>query len=214
MVLLSTCIKDGLTGILPWLFGGLLGSEGGKEGRLMVKVLLEVFKQGKEEIKLAAVLFLRRVVEAGNSLSGGKGEGLKGKILSGLYTSIISSSRQISPITAGSLNLMTNSAEEVWSMPEVEVEAFKLGYGYIRGIGLLLIKGKTKKDFQAIYGWQVVRGLEFWCGVLGRGVERDGMSVMDGKKGKKAGRKEKGEEEGKLKMLIYPLVQITLGVMK
>lgn len=58
----------------------------------------------------------------------------------------------------------------------------------------------TNTHLKKIYSWWFIWSIEFLSGVLGKGCSQTGSSVSD--------------KKGQLGSLIYPLVQIVLGVMR
>lgn len=67
-------------------------------------------------------------------------------------------------------------------------------------------KGDKADAFRRVYNWQYVHCVDFWGRVLGGAAVRE-------REGHVSGQEKKGEGEG-LGMLVYPFVQVALGVVR
>ena len=96
---------------------------------------------------------------------------------------------------------MKNSAAEIWGIDQKV--GYTTGFTFIRQLAVHLrgnITKPTKDSYKTIYNWQFVHSLDFWSRVLSTHCN----SLVEAQEGK----------ESDLRPLIYPVVQITLGVMR
>lgn len=96
---------------------------------------------------------------------------------------------------------MKNSAAEIWGIDQKV--GYTTGFTFIRQLAIHLrgnITKPTKDSYKTIYNWQFVHSLDFWSRVLSTHCN----SLVEAQEGK----------ESDLRPLIYPVVQITLGVMR
>jgi nucleolar complex protein 2 len=138
-------------------------------------------------------------------------------VLQGTYLTLVRSSKSTSAHTLPSINLMKNSASEVFSLDPGA--AYQHAFGYIRQLAIHLrnsMKVKTKvwrvflirylysrtpqEAYKQVYNWQYVHCIDFWSLVLARACD----AATEAETGK----------ESELKPLIYPLVQVSLGAIK
>lgn len=161
----------------------------------------------------------------------------------GIYLSLLRSCKQTSIHTLPSINLMKNSASDIYVHDHAT--AYQHAFGYIRQLAVHLrnsMRVKTKvrppdsystialglslptdllllwpisfswshgvrflNDFQdsykAVYNWQFVHCIDFWSLVLSTACSRETKLS-------------RGGVESELQPLIYPLVQVTLGVIR
>ena len=117
--------------------------------------------------------------------------------------------RNTTPHTLPSLNLMKNTAAELYLL--AQPQAYQHAFTFIRMLAVHLRTvvrsstsgkgGENQEAFRAVYNWQYVHAVDFWC------------KVLAGACGTEAQR-EKAGLESPLKPLIYPLSQIALGVVR
>lgn len=147
-----------------------------------------------EATRITAFLILRRLLTIGDN-------GIRETVLKATYEQLVKSSRNTTIHTIAGINLMKNSAAELWGLDQ------KIGYttafSYIRSAAMHLrtnITKPTKDSYKTIYNWQYVHSLDFWSRVLSTHCN----SLLEAQLGKPS----------ELRPLIYPVVQITLGVMR
>jgi nucleolar complex protein 2 len=147
-----------------------------------------------EATKIAAFLVLRRLIVIGDA-------GVREAILKATYQGLVRGSRNTTIHTLNGINLMKNSAAELWGIdPSV---GYTTGFGFIRQLAVHLrstITNKTKDSYKVVYNWQCVHSLDFWSRVLAQNCS----STREAEKGK----------DSPLRPLIYPVVQVTLGIMR
>ena len=145
--------------------------------------------------RISAFLVLRRLVVLGDA-------GIRENILKISYKSLIQNSRATTTHTLAGVNLMKNSAVELWGLVEAS-QAYTMAFNFIRQLAIHLrtsIISKEKESYKTIYNWQFTHSLDFWSRVLSTHCN----SLLEAETGK----------QSSLRPLIYPLVQITLGAMK
>lgn len=165
-----------------------------KTTRKFIKVALNLWSSQVSEdgVRMSAFLTLRRLGMSG-------GTALLENVLRGVYSSYIQSSRSVSIHTQPMLNLMKNTAVELY-LVDSDV-AYTQAFGFIRQLAIHLrncVKTKTKGAFKAVLNWQFVSAIDFWSLLLARACDQESE--------RQAG------FESALKPLIYPLVQVATGV--
>ncbi|KAK5937439.1 Nucleolar Complex 2 protein [Knufia obscura] len=147
-----------------------------------------------EATRITAFLILRRLLTIGDA-------GIKEAVLKASYEQLVKSARNTSTHTIAGINLMKNSAAELWGIDQKV--SYTTAFGFIRQAAMHLrtnITKPTKESYKTIYNWQFVHSLDFWSRVLSMHCN----SLLEAEKGK----------QSELRPLIYPVVQITLGVMR
>jgi nucleolar complex protein 2 len=147
-----------------------------------------------EVSRVTAFLILRRLMVIGDP-------GIREAVLKSTYEGIVKSSRNTTVHTLSGINLMKNSAAEIWGIDQKV--SYTTGFTFIRQLAIHLrgnITKPTKDSYKTIYNWQFVHSLDFWSRVLSTHCN----SLVEAQNGK----------ESQLRALIYPVVQITLGVMR
>lgn len=147
-----------------------------------------------EASRVTAFLILRRLMVIGDP-------GIREAVLKSTYEGIVKSSRNATIHTLSGINLMKNSAAEIWGIDQKV--SYTTGFTFIRQLAIHLrgnITKPTKDSYKTIYNWQFVHSLDFWSRVLSTHCN----SLVEAQNGK----------ESQLRPLIYPIVQITLGVMR
>ncbi|KIY48506.1 Noc2-domain-containing protein [Fistulina hepatica ATCC 64428] len=115
-------------------------------------------------------------------------------VLKSTYLSLVRSCKSTNAHTLPAINLMKNTASEVFCLDHTA--SYQHAFGYIRQLAIHLrnsMKVKTKESYKQVYNWQYVHCIDFWCIVLARTCQ---------------------DEDGELRALIYPLVQVSLGAIR
>ncbi|KAJ7682900.1 Noc2p family-domain-containing protein [Mycena rosella] len=165
-----------------------------KAVKLYLKKCLELWSSAQDTIRIAAFLAIRKLASATD-------ESILDSVLKGTYLTLVRSSKSTSAHTLPSINLMKNSASEVFSLDHGV--AYQHAFGYIRQLAIHLrnsMKVKTKEAYKQVYNWQYIHCIDFWAIVLARACD----ATTEAETGK----------ESELKPLIYPLVQVSLGAIK
>jgi nucleolar complex protein 2 len=147
-----------------------------------------------ETTRITAFLVLRRLMVIGD-------KGIRESVLKAAYQGLISGSRLTSINTIRGINLMKNSAAELWGIDQSI--GYTTAFSMIRQLAIHLrnsIVNNKNEAYKAVYNWQYVHSLDFWSCVLAEHCS----PLKEAEAGK----------ESQLKLLIYPLVQVTLGAMR
>lgn len=182
--LLRTVVAES-TKILPWVM------DARKQLKAYVKLLLDLWSSSSDNVRIACFLAVRRVYVAGD-------EAVKDLCLKGIYTALLPPLRLTTPHTLPALNLMKNSAAELYQLDPAL--SYQHAFGYIRMLAVHLrgvVRGQSDEAaFRAVYNWQFVHCIDFWSRVLSSSSAAEDSG------------------ENALEPLIYPLVQIALGVIR
>ncbi|RKF65166.1 putative NOC2 family protein [Golovinomyces cichoracearum] len=147
-----------------------------------------------EATRITAFLALRRLVVVGDP-------GIREVVLKTIYQGLVKSSRSTTIHTIQGINLMKNSAAELWGI-DASV-GYTTGFTFIRQLAIHLrnsITNNQKESYKTVYNWQYIHSLDFWSCVL----SEHSCPLKEAKTGK----------ESELRPLIYPTVQITLGALR
>ncbi|KAF2483732.1 Noc2p family-domain-containing protein [Neohortaea acidophila] len=140
-----------------------------------------------EATRIAAFLLLRRLMVIGDP-------GIRENVLKAIYQALVKGSRNTTIHTLAGVNLMKNSASELWGLDGSV--GYTTAFTFIRQLAIHLrnsIQNNAKESYKAVYNWQYVHSLDFWSRVLSAHCTAS---------------------DAPLRPLIYPLVQVTLGAMR
>jgi len=147
-----------------------------------------------EATRIAAFLILRRLTVISDP-------GIKEAVLKTTYQGLIRGSRSTTIHTLSHINLMKNSAAELWAL-DAQV-GYTTGFTFIRQLAIHLrssITNPAKDAYKQVYNWQYAHSLDFWSRVLAAHCD----PLREAQEGKPS----------PLRPLIYPVVQVTLGAMR
>jgi nucleolar complex protein 2 len=147
-----------------------------------------------EATRITAFLVVRRLAVIGDP-------GLREAVLKTVYQGMIKGSRNTTVHTIQGINLMKNSAAELWGIDQAV--GYTTGFTFIRQLAIHLrssITNNQKESYKTVYNWQYVHSLDFWSCVLSEHCS----PLKEAENGK----------ESQLRPLIYPTVQVTLGAMR
>ncbi|KAF5381925.1 hypothetical protein D9757_007562 [Collybiopsis confluens] len=161
-----------------------------KAVKLYLKKCLELWSSASDSIRIASFVAIRKLASATD-------QSILDHVLKGTYLTLVRSSKATTAYTLPSINLMKNSASEVFCLDQAV--AYQHAFGYIRQLAIHL-RNSMKEAYKQVYNWQFIHSLDFWCIVLAR--------ASDAKLESESG------VPSELKPLIYPLVQVGLGAMK
>jgi nucleolar complex protein 2 len=162
----------------------------------LVKTIVDIWSDSSstEATRITAFLVIRRLAVIGDP-------GLREAVLKTTYQGLIKGSRTTTVHITQGINLMKNSAAELWGIdPEV---GYTTGFTFIRQLAVHLrnsITNNQKESYKTVYNWQYIHSLDFWSCVLSEHCS----PVKEAVSGK----------ESQLRPLIYPIVQVTLGAMR
>jgi nucleolar complex protein 2 len=164
--------------------------------RNLIKSVVVIWSSAtsNEATRIAAFLVLRRLVVIGDA-------GLREATLKSVYQGLVRGSRNTTTHTLAGVNLMKNSAAELWGLDATI--GYTTGFTFIRQLAMHLrttITNPTADSYKTIYNWQYVHSLDFWSRVLSEHC----ASLKEAETGK----------ESPLRPLIYPTVQVTVGAMR
>ncbi|KHN93983.1 putative protein family UPF0120 [Metarhizium album ARSEF 1941] len=178
-----------LTPILPYLLSFK------KLVKALSKAVVNFWAQpaSSETTRITAFLVLRRLAVIGD-------KGIREMVLKATYQGLVQGCRVTNHNTIQGINLMKNSAAELWGIdPAV---GYTTAFTFIRQLAIHLrnsIVNNKNDSFRMVYNWQFTHSLDFWSCVLAEHCS----PLKEAEAGK----------ENQLKLLIYPLVQVTLGAM-
>lgn len=147
-----------------------------------------------EATRITAFLVLRRLMVIGDA-------GIRETVLKASYEGVVKGSRNTTVHTLAGVNLMKNSATELWGLDQNV--SYTTGFSFIRQLAMHLrgsITTTSKEAYKAVYNWQYVHSLDFWSRVLSQHCD----GFVEAKVGKQSA----------LRPLIYPVVQIIIGAMR
>ncbi|KAI9759307.1 MAG: Nucleolar Complex 2 protein [Chaenotheca gracillima] len=164
--------------------------------RNLVKTVVGIWSDSSntEATRVTAFLVLRRLAVIGDS-------GLREVVLKTAYQGLVRGSQHTTVHTIQGVNLMKNSAAELWGLDQTV--GYTTGFSFIRQLAIHLrgsITNPTKESYKTVYNWQFVHSLDFWSRVLSTHCD----SLKEAEAGK----------DSALRPLIYPAVQIALGAMR
>lgn len=162
--------------------------------RGLVKAVTDVWASSSqtEATRVAAFLILRRLAVLGDP-------GIREAVLKSAYQGLVKGSRNTTVHTIAGVNLMKNSAAELWGLAAPKDGggvAYTTAFTFIRQLAIHLrtsIQHNANDAYKTIYNWQYIHSLDFWSRVLSAHCTASDAS---------------------LRPLIYPLVQVTLGAMR
>ena len=159
-----------------------------------------------EAVRITAFLVLQSLNKNGDA-------SIKENVLKSAYQGLLKGARGTTIHTLPAINLMKNSALELWGQPsstgskEKDRDAANVPYTtaftLIRALAIHLrqsIKHNANEAYKQVYNWQYVHALDFWSRVLSTHCN----SLTEATLGR----------ESPLRPLIYPLTQVTLGALR
>ncbi|KAI9872166.1 MAG: Nucleolar Complex 2 protein, partial [Pleopsidium flavum] len=147
-----------------------------------------------EATRITAFLIIRRLAMIGDA-------GIREAALKTTYQGLVKGSRNTTIHSLPGINLMKNSAAELWGIdPNI---GYTTGFTFIRQLAIHLrssITNTSKESYKQVYNWQYTHSLDFWSRVLSSHCD----ALTEATSGKPS----------PLRPLIYPAVQLTLGAMR
>ncbi|GAB1310210.1 Nucleolar Complex 2 protein [Madurella fahalii] len=164
--------------------------------KMLIKTVVAFWSQSAstESTRITAFLVIRRLVVIGD-------KAVRETVLKAAYQGLVQGSRLTNANTIQGINLMKNSAAELWGLDQAL--GYTTAFTSIRQLAIHLrnsIINNKNDSFRTVYNWQYVHSLDFWSCVLSEHCS----PLKEAEAGK----------ESQLKLLIYPLVQVTLGAMR
>ncbi|KAI4151996.1 MAG: hypothetical protein LQ340_003160 [Diploschistes diacapsis] len=149
-----------------------------------------------EATRISAFLLIRRFSVIGDAA-------IRESLLKAAYQGLVKGSRNTTVHTLAGINLMKNSAVDLWGV-DLD-QSYTTGFTYIRQLAIHLrttLTHPTKDSYKAIYNWQYVHSLDFWSRVFSAHCSPAANPLL------------KKPTDSPLHALIYPLVQVTLGALR
>ncbi|KAL8872473.1 MAG: hypothetical protein Q9174_001903 [Haloplaca sp. 1 TL-2023] len=146
--------------------------------------------------RITAFLVIRRLAVLSDT-------SIRTALLKTTYQGLVKGSRVTNAHTLPAINLMKNSAAELWGIDR-DI-GYTTGFVYIRQLAVHLrssITQPTKDSYKQIYNWQYIHSLDFWSRVIAAHCS----PTLDPSL--------KAASDSSLHPLLYPLVQITLGALR
>lgn len=164
--------------------------------KALIKIVVGIWADVSttEATRIVAFLVLRRLMVIGDP-------GLRETVLKASYEGVVKGSRNTTIHTLPGVNLMKNSATELWGIDQNI--SYTTGFSFIRQLAIHLrgsITNTSKESYKAVYNWQYIHSLDFWSRVLSQHCD----GFVEARAGKQSA----------LRPLIYPVVQITVGAMR
>lgn len=191
-------VLSALTSVLPYIlsFKTLL--------RSLLKAVIELWSSSAASgaISITCFLLLRDLLQIGDP-------SVREALLKSVYRGLLSASRITTTHTLPMINLIKNSAVELWGLEPTL--GYTTGFTSIRHLGLHLrtaILKPSKETQKTVYNWQFVHALDFWSRVLSTHCDASLPALQSGSKSSGS------QQQQQLQQLIYPLVQITLGTLQ
>lgn len=163
--------------------------------KTLIKTTVNIWSDtsSDEATRITAFMLIRRLAVISDA-------SLREAVLKTTYQGFVRGSRITNIHTLPGINLMKNSAAELWGLdPNI---GYTTGFTYIRQLAVHLrasITHPTKDSYKTIYNWQYTHSLDFWSRVLSTHCSNPLL---------------KSPSASPLHPLIYPLVQITLGALR
>lgn len=154
-------------------------------GKTILKRLIVLWSTGDETIRVLAFLCILKITRNQQNST-------LHHVLKAMYLSYVRNSKFVSPNTLPSINFMRRSLVEMFAL-DLNT-SYQHAFLYIRQLAIHLRNAvilKKKDSFQAVYNWQYVNSLRLWADLLGTTTNKP-----------------------LLQPLVYPLVTITLGVIR
>ncbi|CCC09202.1 hypothetical protein SMACR_04961 [Sordaria macrospora] len=164
--------------------------------KVLIKTVVAFWSQSAstEATRITAFLVARRLMVISD-------KGVRETVLKAVYQGLVQGCRLTNVNTVAGINIMKNSAAELWGLDQTL--GYTTAFGFIRQLAIHLrnsIVNNKNNAFRNVYNWQYVHSLDFWSCVLSEHCS----PLKEAEAGK----------ESQLKLLIYPLVQVTLGAMR
>ena len=166
--------------------------------KALVKTIVNIWSESSssEASKINAFLVIRRLAIISDA-------SIREAVLKTAYQGLVRGSRVTNTHTLAGINLMKNSAAELWGLDPVI--GYTTGFTYIRQLAVHLRSSTTqpgKESYKIIYNWQYTHSLDFWSRVLAAHCSPQTKPGL------------KTPQDSALHPLIYPLVQIISAALR
>lgn len=166
--------------------------------KALIKTVVNIWSEpsGSEVTRINAFLLIRRLTIISDA-------SIREAVLKTAYQGLVRGSRVTNTHTLTGINLMKNSAAELWGLDPVI--GYTTGFTYIRQLAVHLRTSTTqpgKESYKTIYNWQYTHSLDFWSRVLAAHCSPRTNPQL------------KSPQGSALHPLIYPLVQIISAALR
>ena len=147
-------------------------------------------------MRIAAFLSIRKIASAGDEVT-------LDACLKGAYHSFVRSTKLTTQHTLSSINLMKNSASQLYLLNLGA--SYQHAFGFIRQLAVHLrncLQTKSNDSYKNVYNSQFVHCIDFWSLILSTTCDQEAFSSRD------------SVVQSPLEPLIYPLVQVALGAIR
>uniref|UniRef100_A0A0C9QUP2 CG9246_1 protein n=1 Tax=Fopius arisanus TaxID=64838 RepID=A0A0C9QUP2_9HYME len=148
----------------------------------LMKILMKFWSSGEETVRVVAFLSILQIAINRNDAT-------RETLMKTMYMKYVENSKFVSESTSASINFMRHSLAEIYLLDHNL--AYTHAFLYVRQLAIHLrnaVTLKKKENFQAVYNWQYINSLRFWCELV-----------------------TSCSSQSMLKSLLYPLVQIING---
>ncbi|CAG8455292.1 10089_t:CDS:10 [Paraglomus occultum] len=162
-----------------------------KQSKNYLKELLQFWGTGDDKVKIASFLNVRTLVTTAP-------KPFVETCLKGIYMTFVRSCQTTTTHTLPGINLMRNCGVQVFGI-DLNT-SYQTAFVYIRQLAIHLRNSmaiKSQESYKSVYNWQFIHCIEFWSQLLATHCDKQRVA-------------ESGESV--LQPLIYPLVQVTIGV--
>lgn len=166
--------------------------------KALTKTVVDIWSESSssEVTRINAFLLIRRLTVISDA-------SIREAILKTAYQGLVRGGRTTNTHTLAGINLMKNSAAELWGLDPVV--GYTTGFTYIRQLAVHLRTSTThpgKETYKTIYNWQYTHSLDFWSRALAAHCSPQTNPRL------------KTPQDSALHPLIYPLVQIITAAIR
>lgn len=166
--------------------------------KALIKTVVDIWSEpsSSEVTRVNAFLLIRRLTVISDV-------SIREAVLKTAYQGLVRGGRITNTHTLAGINLMKNSAAELWGLDPVI--GYTTGFTYIRQLAVHLRTSTTqpgKESYKTIYNWQYTHSLDFWSRVLAAHCSPQTNPQL------------KTPQDSALHPLIYPLVQIITAAIR
>lgn len=150
-----------------------------------LKLLLDYWSTGDYTVRIVAYYCIL-------SIASNKKNDVLDALIKSMYMKFVKNSKFLSPSTITELNFMIHSFTEICLLDSKKT--YYHMFLYVRQLAITLrgaMTLKKKENFEAVYNWQFINSLRLWAQVVSS-----------------------AEADSLLRSLMYPLIQIIVGVIK